>query len=286
MSKYSCICFTIWAFDEEIQNYFSYLIVGKEICPETGKLHFQCYGELKIRATLGSLKNKLGKEAHIERRMGTQKQAVEYCMKEDDFAEYGTPKKQGERTDLTTVCAMTLDHTLGEVASAHPEMFVKYHKGLGALKDKYIYEMNKKTLRNVSCAFIFGPTGSGKTRTVWERECDSLYILPPSIRGSPLWFNGYDGKSVLLIDDYVPHSIEPSMILRICDRYPLQVPTKGGMVWANWDRVYITSNKNWCECFDHSYCYEGMCRRIPENQRVLMASYTIIVQEDGQEVDG
>ncbi len=285
MSKLSNICFTAWSYEPRIQELFTYLIVGREICPETGKIHFQCYGELKTRSTLEQLKKKLGTETHIEKRMGSAQQAIVYCMKEGDFSEKGQPKKQGERTDLATVCQMISTHSIGEVAQKHAEMFVKYHKGLIALRELSVYSERKKTLREVNVWFIHGETGSGKTSYVWKFEHESLYILSPASRGGTLWFNGYDGESALLIDDYVPYTIEANILLRMCDRYPLQVQVKGGMVWANWSKVYITSNKTFRDCFANTYEHDGMTRRIPERHRLLMRREDNSVQQVGQEVD-
>jgi len=36
--------------------------------------------------------------------------------------------------------------------------------------------------------------------------------------------------------------IEPATLYRILDMYPMQLPIKGGFVWAMWNYVFITSN--------------------------------------------
>jgi len=41
--------------------------------------------------------------SHIESRRGSQQQAIEYCRKEGDFHEWGSPKNQGDRTDLQSI---------------------------------------------------------------------------------------------------------------------------------------------------------------------------------------
>jgi len=50
-----------------------------------------------------TLSNGLLINSHIESRRGSQQQAIEYCRKEGDFHEWGSPKNQGDRTDLQSI---------------------------------------------------------------------------------------------------------------------------------------------------------------------------------------
>jgi len=89
--------------------------------------------------------------------------------------------------------------------------------------------------------WLWGPTGSGKTRWVYE-TCDrtDLYVKD----GTNKWFCGYTGQRNVLFDDFRPSQEIPfSRLLRLLDRYSMQVETKGGTVNFNPHRIFITSPK-------------------------------------------
>ncbi len=103
------MCFTLnnpedmIMFDHDEMEYLIY----QEEQPEDGTYHLQGYCEFKQQKSLLQAKDLLGgREVHLERRMGSQKQAIEYCKKDDSRVPYtvpyedGTPRTQGKRMDL------------------------------------------------------------------------------------------------------------------------------------------------------------------------------------------
>lgn len=89
--------------------------------------------------------------------------------------------------------------------------------------------------------FVFiGPTGSGKTRTVFD-SFDHDTIWTP-MQSNLQWFDGYMGHANVLLDDFDGCSVPFDLLLRLLDRYPMTVPVKGDSV--NWRprRFFITSN--------------------------------------------
>lgn len=55
------------------------------------------------------------------------------------------------------------------------------------------------------------------------------------------WWDGYEGQPVVVLDDYYAW-LPWDTLLRICDRYPLLVETKGGQANFVPKTVIITSN--------------------------------------------
>lgn len=108
---------------------------------ENGTYHFQGYVEFKTNKRLTGCA-KILRNAHWERRRGTQAQAREYCMKEESRIagpwEYGVfvPNAQGKRSDLAEACAIAREHGMKRVAEEMPEAYVRNHKGLRALLDE------------------------------------------------------------------------------------------------------------------------------------------------------
>lgn len=79
----------------------------KEVCPQTGRVHYHCYIELSNPASFQTVQSKLDcPNAHCKPRLGTKRQAIAYCSKErtrfpgSEPVFYGEMSKQGQRTDL------------------------------------------------------------------------------------------------------------------------------------------------------------------------------------------
>lgn len=57
-----------------------------------------------------------------------------------------------------------------------------------------------------------------------------------------LWLDGYHGQKTIIFDEFYGW-IKYDLLLRICDRYPLQLPIKGGFVQCQATTFVFTSNK-------------------------------------------
>jgi hypothetical protein len=69
----------------------------------------------------------------------------------------------------------------------------------------------------------------------------SLWTSPTQREGNE-WFDGYEGQKLVLFDDFDKGQISFRLLLRLLDRYPMQVPIKGGFVEWCPRVIYITSN--------------------------------------------
>lgn len=178
---------------------------------------------------------------------GNAKACREYCAKEKSFTEYGeSPVGQGKRSDLMEVSDLILNGAnLSEIALKHGPSFIKYHNGIA----KMISTVSKPRDWETQVYWLWGPTGSGKTRWVHE-TCDreDLYVKD----GTNKWFCGYTGQKNVLFDDFRPSTDIPfSRLLRLLDRYSMMVETKGGTVNFNPHRIFITTPKLPTETFQH-----------------------------------
>lgn len=80
---------------------FEYGIVGFEK-GEQGTPHMQGYVYNSNKRRLREMK-KIFPRAHLEPQKGTQIQALLYCMKDDDWYEFGERPRQGRRSDIDVV---------------------------------------------------------------------------------------------------------------------------------------------------------------------------------------
>lgn len=242
--RYRNACVTSWS-DEVVfdETCVKYIIYHREICPDTKKLHYHIYVEFKNKVTIKKVKEIFKDNTiHIEPRHGTSKQAIDYVVKdtnEFEVVEYGTRKKSGERNDIKSAVNMIKENKKNiDIINDMPIVFVKFHRGL----EKTRFEINKvkaNTFRILKNYVITGPAGCGKTRYVYDLYgYDNVYKLDA---GTSVWFDGYDGQEILLIDDFYGW-IKYGHLLNILDGYPLRLDIKGGHTWALWNKVFITSN--------------------------------------------
>lgn len=215
-----------------------YLCFGLELCPKTKKQHYQGWIQFVNPKRLNGVKKILGsKKIHVESCRGSELQNNKYCCKDGKHTQLGSFKSQGCRTDLENIKRQIENGTkLVDIISDNFEKFCQYRNGIKEYKQLCDFK-NRNNFRVLNVTFICGPTGVGKTRFVFDKETDIF-----KIQGSGLeWFDGYDGEDVLLIDEY-NNNIKIDQLLALLDGYKLRLPLKGSFTYANWHKVYITSN--------------------------------------------
>lgn len=230
--------------DFSLNELCGYIIYGKETGAE-GTPHLQGYVSLTRKSRLNQVRELISTRAHYEVMRGSPKQAADYCKKDGDFTEFGRPPGvKGTRSDLLTVQERIREGaTKAEIRDEFFGVYAKYPRAI----DAYISDLQGKRNWETENIIFWGKTGKGKTRAVYEFiEADQIYPHP-----GDNWFDGYCGQSVVLFDDYNGSEFKLSYLLKLLDRYPMQVPIKGGYV--NWipRHIYFTSNK------DPKIWYEG-----------------------------
>lgn len=239
--KFRNVCFTSFEIEKPVFcDKMNYMIVGKEVCPTSGKEHWQGYAEFKESHRMKGVKDMLGGDGvHIEPRRGTQDEAISYCMKGGAYESWGSVKQQGKRNDLSEVAnAIATGKELTDVAAIYPEQYIKYHRGLAAFKAAIDKPKCTKSMRDIRVIVAIGPTNCGKS-TFAHKLSKSVYSL--NTGGANTWFNGYEGEEVLFIDEF-DGGLRITDLLRICDKFPMNIEVKHGFTYAQWTTVVITSN--------------------------------------------
>lgn len=240
MSRVRNFVFTInhWT-EKDVENVkkleASYLIFAKEI-GEGGTPHLQGYCELTKQQTFGAVK-KIIPNAHIEARKGTAIQARDYCKKSstptEDIYEKGELSQQGTRRDLIEVYRAA-------AAGSSMKMFMQeHHPNFQELRvfemARYAFQPKRDFIPYVE--WIWGPTGTGKTRSVILKEMPHLWISNKNLR----WWGTYENEPAVLIDDFRADFCTFHELLRILDSTPYDVEVKGGFRTLNSARMYFTS---------------------------------------------
>lgn len=123
-----------------------------------------------------------------------------------------------------------------QLAEEFPSIILRYGNGVQRLRG--LYRPERTTVPEIWT--LWGKTGTGKTRRVWEfADVEQLWVHP-----GDKWFDGYDGQPAVLFDDFDGSWFKLSYLLKLLDRYPMPVPVKGNHTWWRPKTIYITSNLN------------------------------------------
>lgn len=251
-----------------------YLVYQREV-GENGTEHFQGYCELKKQLRLNALKTLLvgeGNSCHITNRRGTAKGAADYCKKEDTRKEGTTPYEFGEMKANNQGKRNDLEAFKDEVMSGTKRKrdLIEDHAGTLARYPKFYDTLTSLTrptrVEDLEVVLHIGDTGLGKTRKVMDdhRDDQDFYIAPLS--NGTTWFDTYDRHKTVLLDDFAGKASHTTLVslLRLIDRYPVLVPTKGSHTWWLPNKIVVTTNvypKDWYSWETRGEQYKALARR-------------------------
>lgn len=207
-----------------------YMVFGYEVA-ESGTPHLQGFLTLKNKQRLAGMK-KIHATAHWEAAKGTSLQASEYCKKDGNFYEHGTPPSQGKRSDLETATTkIKAGASVATVAMDYPSLYVRYGRGL---RDFALLCNKPYDHHDVRGFWFHGKPGTGKS--LFARTYPSLYLKQQN-----KWFDAYDNEETILLDDLDTDVLGHHLKIW-ADRYACTGETKGGTVPLRHHRFIVTSN--------------------------------------------
>lgn len=161
-------------------------------------------------------------------------------MKDGAFVEFGNWNDggHGARTDLNGIMDLIKANLPKlEVMEEAPHVYSKHIRFCTEYRAACEAEFTKD-FRNVEVTVYYGPAGSGKTSRVMDETNRDVFTVNA---GETFPFDGYDGEESILIDDFYG-TLKYGDMLRILDGHQYRVNIKGGLRYAQWTRVFITSN--------------------------------------------
>jgi len=266
IKKYYNYCFTLNNYTSEEEAHFmtfnghkqvKYCIFGHEIGEETHTPHLQGYIMFHSQKTPQQTKKFLGPRVHFEKANGTPVQNSAYCGKDEHYLEFGdkpTGGRSGQRTDISTVAARIQNNdniyniimeATSYQAARHAELLMKYQQPPPA---------QKRIIK-----WFYGSSGTGKTRDAINTS-ETYYITMNTLK----WWDGYIGQETIIIDDFRKDFCTYHELLRILDRYPYRVNTKGSSIWfqSTTKNIIITSAYHPSKVYDTREDIEQLLRRI------------------------
>lgn len=241
-------CFT--SFDKEPPKWneksMRYLIYGKEICPESGREHWQSFVYYKNAKTMTASIKLLGKHHH-EKMRGNTEQAIEYCKKEKNYTEVGEEPEQGERKDLDEIKEEIINgKRVEEIMMEAPTMYHQYGRTLEKIEDvimrkKYRTEMTEGI-------WLWGETGVGKSHKAFENYNEENCYQWTNDNG---WWDGYRQQETVIMNDF-RGEISYNMLLQLIDKWPMKVSRRGRepMPFLS-KKIIITSSKSPEQIYRH-----------------------------------
>jgi len=251
---------------EELERPRTVYSIWQKECGAEGTEHYQGYVVFDKPQYLSACK-KLNARAHWEPRKGSHAQAVTYCTKEDTRVSpprsYGSdaglaPSGSGPRTDLDIIKG-DMDNGISE-ADLWRDQFgqcVRYHKSFTVYRT-----LRTPPRTRAPDVFVFwGPTAIGKSTVVFDESPSAFWKSKPA--GSSHWWDGYDGTQDIVLDEYYGW-ISWSFLLRLLDRFPIELEVRGGRVPCAAKRVFITSNSHPVDWYRYGprMAYQTLRRRI------------------------
>jgi len=215
---------TLWerpTFDEIQMKYF---VFGEEICPETQRLHYQCYVYFYNPKTWEQVVAYFKKKIHpsVRRCYGDPKENRAYCSKDDKYEEFGELPSQGKRTDLLCVKESIMNgKTVDEITLEDPMMYHIYGRTLNRIEDIY----RRKLFRTEMTLgyWLYGETGSGKSHRAFKGYNPETHYLLINDGG---WWDGYTQQHTIIINDFRGW-ITYDLLLCLIDKWPMFVRRRG-----------------------------------------------------------
>jgi len=119
-------------------DYIKYCVVGFEEGEEKETPHLQGYLQVKkatrhmtesaMAKRLNKVLDRKGTYVRLQSKMASDQDAIEYCKKGGEYAEWGEPPQQGKRTDIAEYLEAAKSMDVLELADKYPKQFAKYHK--------------------------------------------------------------------------------------------------------------------------------------------------------------
>lgn len=196
--------------------------------------------------------------AHIEAATGTSTENREYIRKEGKWAntakaetcvegtfmEFGELPAETEETAPKMhqlVAAVEAGMSTADIIRNNPGFALK-GAGIDELRERLTEECFRNENRAVEVWFLFGATGSGKTRSVFaEHKAVDICRITNYGKSGEIRFDAYHGQPVLVLEEF--HGQIPiAVMLNLLDVYPLMLPARYYDRVACYTKVVITSN--------------------------------------------
>lgn len=231
-----------------------YACISDEIGGKGGTYHTHIFVYWENPKNFNTLRKLFDEHAHIDFCVGTCKQNRDYVFKEGKWedTEKGNTKvpcmqiEYGELPEEQTCPEPMLEllyelikdgHSNAEILEQHPE-YLKEITTMDRVRLTILQERYKETFRKLEVTYMFGKTGTGKSRGIMQKYGYSNvfrvtdYLHP---------FDTYSCEDVVVFEEF-SSTIKITDMLNYLDGYPLKLPARYSDKIACYTKVYICTN--------------------------------------------
>lgn len=212
-------------FDESLMHY---LIVGKEVCPDTHKDHYQCFVQFRSETSIKQAQLASNtKNCHYENRRGTVQEASIYCKKEGSYTEYGllVDRPAGKPTVEMLMKDIKEGISKFDAYEKYTSLMLQRPRFYDDYKSAWVKDNKRKRIDELqypNVIVFYGPTGSGKSHTAYDQYPDALRISSASFKDS-FPFDTYNGENTIWLEEFGAGALEYRTLLYYLDKYPATV---------------------------------------------------------------
>lgn len=242
----------------EILHRFSpaYFCMADEIAT-TGTYHTHIFLYSPSPMRFSTIKGRFP-TAHIEKAYGSAKDNRDYIRKEGrwadtekaetavpgTFEEWGdlpSEKEEASPDKYRLLQSLREGMTSLEAVEDNPDRFYHYRE-IETVRQSILEDTYSTIMRQVEVTYLFGASGTGKTRGIFERHNPKSICRITDYGGkNGVRFDAYRGQEVLVFEEF--HSQIPiSAMLNYLDIYPIMLPARYNDRVACYTTVYLTSN--------------------------------------------
>jgi hypothetical protein len=213
-----------------------------------GLIHLHMVLEDSSKARFSAVKAAFPK-AHIEPTMGRKEEAENYITKQGKYAEKGEQViyiarhgeiqgKQGQRSDLAEIVQMIESGASNkQIRQLYPAQYFLHQSKIERIRQEIRQELASGEYRPLVVTYIYGTSGSGKTRYINDTYGATAYRVTDYSHP----FDGYQGQETLVFEEF-HGQLTMSGMLDYLDVYCTELPSRYSNKIATYSRVYIISN--------------------------------------------
>ncbi|UOF79816.1 rep protein [Circoviridae sp.] len=232
-----------------------YLIAGDEV-GSSGTPHIQGYVVFSKSTRLSKV-SKLLPRAYIAVAKGTSEENRTYCSKGGKFEEYGNCPNDCRITSDSNLAMWQHAYDLARanrIEDIRPDLQIRFIRAFERIRDR---DMVPPVINDKLYNFwIYGPTGLGKTKFVFDNFPDHFKKLKNK------WWDNYKGQQVVCMQEFgKKHEMLSEHLKEWADHYPFNCERKGSCCEINFKCLIITSNWAIEEIWQDENVVEPLLRR-------------------------
>lgn len=211
--RYRLFCYTAYC-EDPVEVNARYHCYGKEVCPKTGRDHWQGFVYWDNPKTL-SAAIKVLKPHHTEACKGSLEDNERYCSKSGNYTEVGDRPSQGARTDLLQLKdEIFAGKSVDEICLERPIMYHQYGRTLQKIEDLRMRSVWRTEM--TTCTWYAGPTGVGKSHQAFEGYNPATHYV---LRDDVGWWEDYTQQDIVILNDF-RGEIKFNELLQMIDKWP------------------------------------------------------------------